>query len=130
MSRFRGSLLVARAALAGSAVCCLFSPALPHVPVAVAFGMLAVWGFFVVADSPQFSAMSAKASPPDAVGSALAVQNSVGFLITVFAIQLTAGLWADMREWTPWVLAPGPLLGLLVLWQKPRPAPGHARSEP
>ena len=130
VSRFRGSLLVARVALAGSAACCLLSPALPHVPVEMAFGLLAVWGFFVVADSPQFSAMSAKASPPDAVGSALAVQNSVGFLITVFAIQLTAGLWADLREWTPWVLAPGPLLGLLALRQNPPPAPGHARPEP
>jgi predicted MFS family arabinose efflux permease len=115
VSRNRGSLLVARVALVGSAVCCLLSPALPHVPAAAAFAVLAVWGFFVVADSPQFSAMSAKASPPDAVGSALAVQNSLGFLITVFAIQLSAAGWQVMGEWTPWLLAPGPLLGLLAL---------------
>jgi MFS family permease len=130
VSRLRGSLLVARVALAGSAVCCLLSPALPHVPAEVAFGVLAVWGFFVVADSPQFSAMSAKASPPDAVGSALAVQNSIGFLITVLAIQLTADLWPDLHEWTPWVLAPGPLMGLLALRQNRGPAPGHARPGP
>jgi predicted MFS family arabinose efflux permease len=115
VSRSRGSLVVARVALAGSAVCCLLSPALPHVPTVAAFVLLGVWGFFVVADSPQFSAMSAKASPPDAVGSALAVQNSAGFLITVFAIQLTAAVWEDLGEWTPWLLAPGPLLGLLAL---------------
>ena len=119
VSRDRGSLLVARVALAGSAVCCLLSPALLHLPTAAAFVVLAVWGFFVVADSPQFSAMSAQASPPDAVGSALAVQNSAGFLITVFAIQLTAAVWEGLGEWTPWLLAPGPLLGLLALRRRP-----------
>jgi predicted MFS family arabinose efflux permease len=129
VSRFRGSLPVARVALGGSAACCLVAPALPHVPVEAAVVVMAVWGFFVVADSPQFSAMSATASPPDAVGSALAVQNSVGFLITVFAIQLTAVAWVDLGEWTPWLLAPGPLLGLIALRQNPRPAPGRARSE-
>jgi MFS family permease len=115
VSRTRGSLLVARIALAGSAVCCLLSPTLPRIPVELAIALFAVWGFFVVTDSPQFSAMSAKASPPDAVGSALAVQNSMGFLITVFAIQLTAVLWDQLGEWTPLLLAPGPLLGLLAL---------------
>jgi MFS family permease len=115
VSRRRGSLVVARVALAGSAACCLLAPALPRLPAEVAVGLLAVWGFFVVADSPQFSAMSAKACPPDAVGSALAVQNSIGFFITVYSIQLTATLWDDLGEWTPWVLAPGPVFGLLAL---------------
>jgi MFS family permease len=119
VSRIRGSRIVARVALAGSAVCCLLAPTLPLIPVEVALGVLVVWGFFVVADSPQFSAMSANASPPDAVGSALAVQNSIGFLITVFAIQLTAVLWDQLGEWTPWVLAPGPLLGLVALSKRP-----------
>jgi MFS family permease len=122
VSRSRGSLIVARAALAGSAVCCLLSPILPHIPVEGATALLAVWGFFAVADSPQFSAMSARASPPDAVGSALAVQNSAGFLITVFSIQLTAGVWGVFGEWTPWVLAPGPVLGLLALRRASRAA--------
>jgi len=115
ISRSRGSLIVARVALAGSAVCCLLAPILPRVPAEVAIGLLSIWGFFVVADSPQFSAMSAKASPPDAVGSALAVQNSIGFFITVYSIQLTAVLWPHWGEWTPWVLAPGPLSALLAL---------------
>ena len=115
ISRRRGSLVVARVALAGSAACCVLAPVLPRVPAEAAIGLLMAWGFFVVADSPQFSAMSARACPADAVGSALAVQNSIGFFITVFSIQLTAALWEGLGEWTPWVLAPGPLLGLLAL---------------
>jgi predicted MFS family arabinose efflux permease len=115
VSRNRGSLTVARVSLSGSALCCVLSPALPHLPPVIALSLLMAWGFFVVADSPQFSAMSARACPADAVGSALAVQNSIGFFITVFSIQLTAAIWLEWREWTPWLLAPGPVLGLLAL---------------
>jgi MFS family permease len=115
VSRSRGSLVVARTALAGSGLMCLFSPALPFMPDWIGLLLLAIWGFLVVADSPQFSAMSAKACPADAVGSALAVQNSIGFFITLFSIQLTAVVWDRLHEWTPWLLAPGPVLGLLAL---------------
>ena len=62
--------------------CCFgASPAL-LVPVAW------VWGFFVVADSAQFSAMVTEAAPPHAVGTALTLQTSMGFLLTMATIQL------------------------------------------
>jgi MFS family permease len=121
VSRSRGSLVVARVALAGSGLCCLLAPLLTQLHMGVALALLALWGFLVVADSPQFSAMSAKASPPEAVGSALAVQNSIGFAITIVSIQLTASLWDVLGEWTAWLLAPGPMLGLLALRTVDRP---------
>jgi predicted MFS family arabinose efflux permease len=128
VSRTRGSWFVARAALAGSGLMCVLSPLLPHVPGAVGLAMLAVWGFFVVADSPQFSALSAKACPSDAVGSALAVQNSIGFFITLFSIQTTVIAWPHFEAWTPWLLAPGPVLGLLAL--RSAQSPGRPAAAP
>jgi len=45
-----------------------------------------VWGFAVVADSAQFSAAVSELTDPRYVGTALTVQTSVGFLLTLFTI--------------------------------------------
>src|SRR5207247_9541163 len=52
------------------------------VPVALA------WGFFVIADSAQFSVLVTESVPSHAVGTALTVQTSLGFLLTMISIQL------------------------------------------
>jgi predicted MFS family arabinose efflux permease len=114
-SRRTGSAVVAAAALAASGLMCLASPLLAWLPPAAGLVLLGVWGLAVVADSPQFSALSAKAAPAGSVGSALAVQNGVGFLVTVVAIQVTAAAWPVVGPWVGWVLLPGPVLGLLAL---------------
>jgi predicted MFS family arabinose efflux permease len=110
-----GSAAVAGLALAVSGLMCGLYPVLSGLPPAAGLLLLLIWGFAVVADSPQFSALPARACPPEAVGSGLAVQNGIGFLITVGAIQLTAAVWPDLGVHTPWVLLPGPILGLVGL---------------
>ena len=72
-----------------------------------------LWGFFVIADSAQFSVLVTESVPPHAVGTALTVQTSLGFLLTMVSIQLVppfAGLvgW----RWAFTALALGPALGI------------------
>jgi MFS family permease len=75
-----------------------------------------LWGFFVVADSAQFSAMVTEVSPPHAVGTALTLQTSLGFLLTMVTIQMIPAL-VEVVGWRlafP-VLALGPAVGIAAI---------------
>ncbi|NCW45184.1 MAG: hypothetical protein EBV77_06840 [Gemmatimonadaceae bacterium] len=75
-----------------------------------------VWGFFVIADSAQFSVMVTESVPPHAVGTALTLQTSLGFLLTAGVIQLVPLL--EARVGWPWaftVLALGPVVGIVSI---------------
>ena len=86
-----------------------FSPALV---VAVAV----VWGFAVVADSAQFSALVTELAPPHAVGTALTLQTSLGFLLTMASIQLVPRLVAGVGwRWAFVALAAGPVAGIVAM---------------
>lgn len=77
------------------------------VPVAL------IWGFFVVADSAQFSAMVTETAPPHSVGTALTLQTSMGFLLTMVTIQLVPMIVSGLGwRWAFPILALGPVAGI------------------
>ena len=75
-----------------------------------------VWGFFVIADSAQFSALVTEAVPPHAVGTALTVQTSLGFLLTMVSIQLVPPVEQLVGwRWAFAMLAVGPAAGIAAI---------------
>lgn len=115
LSRRHGNAPVALAALAGSAGICLLYPLLGGAPPTLVLLALLAWGAFVVADSPQFSALAAAASDPRDVGAALALMNSIGFAISIASIELAVQLMPVIGPGIAWLLLPGPLFGIWAL---------------
>lgn len=110
------SAYVAAAALLASGLLCLIYPLLNPEWGFLRFFVLLAWGFFVVADSPQFSSMAARSCPAQWVGSALAIQNSIGFLITIVSITTLLHFVEHLGARAVWILLPGPVLGWVGMW--------------
>ena len=75
-----------------------------------------IWGFAIVADSAQYSAAISELSRHEYMGTALTLQTSMGFLLTLASIRLVplvAG-WVGW-QWAFLFLVPGPLVGLWAM---------------
>ena len=85
-------------------------------PLPLLIAILLIWGVSVVADSAQFSASITELSPPEYTGTALTIQTSVGFLLTMVSIQLVPLVVAAAGWPAAFVmLAIGPALGTVAM---------------
>jgi MFS family permease len=75
-----------------------------------------IWGFAVVADSAQFSAAVSELADTQYIGTALTVQTSAGFLLTLFTIRLIPPL-VNLIGWkfAFAFLALGPAFGIISM---------------
>ncbi|WOI57801.1 MFS transporter [Palleronia sp. LCG004] len=82
-------------------------------PAWLTIALVLAWGMFVVPDSAQFSALVADAAPPESAGSLITLQTALGFLLTVFTIQI-APILATQFGWpaTLALFGIGPLVGV------------------
>ncbi len=130
-SRRIGEKKVAKFSLMVSCILCFTSGILYELNSGLLVALLLIWGVFVVSDSPQFSALAARYCPPQYTGTALTVQNGLGFAITVISIQLTPWM-ADITGWR-WALTflgLGPLIGLYFVQQLPNNGEGNGQAVP
>jgi MFS family permease len=103
-------------ALAASGSCALLSGTVFGFDLGLTALMVAVWSFFVIADSAQFSALVTESVPPHAVGTALTMQTCLGFLLTLLSIQLVPPVVARVGWAAAFaMLALGPIAGIMAI---------------
>ena len=111
-----GAHAIAIWALWISAACAALTPVVFGAAPIWFFALAMVWGFAVVADSAQFSALVSEHSPADYVGTALTLQTCLGFLLTIVTIELMPRARGRSR------------LALGLAAAGARPAAGHCRD--
>jgi MFS family permease len=112
-------------ALAASGVCCFISPFLWMLPLPLFLTVMLIWGFAVVADSPQFSALVATNAPLTKRGTALTTVTCIGFSITIVSIQIVSRLEEIINpDFVLLALSLGPIVGL-IFFKKERSRTGN-----
>jgi nitrate/nitrite transporter NarK len=107
-----GRARVAMWAMLVSAACAALTLAAYGRAPVLLYGLIVLWGFSVVADSAQFSALVSEYAPREHVGTALTLQTCIGFLMTMVTIELLPRVAAASSwQWASLLLVPGPLLG-------------------
>jgi MFS family permease len=103
-------------AMAVSGSCALLTPLVFGGPPALVVALLLVWSIAVIADSAQFSTLVTRVVDQHAIGTALTLQTSIGFLLTTVTIQLVPVVvgFVGWRYAFPF-LALGPALGIAAI---------------
>jgi len=111
-----GRTRAASAAMIGSGSIAVFIGFLPDEASVLIVVLAIIWGLTVVADSAQFSTAMTELANPSYIGSALALQTAVGFLLTILSIRLVPIVEAEAGWGVAFaMLAAGPALGTLAM---------------
>jgi MFS family permease len=112
-----GRTTVTILSLAISGACCLTAGLLfGRNPVLLTVVCL-IWGFAIVADSAQFSAAISELCRREYTGTALTLQTSLGFLLTLVTIRLIPTIEGYIGwNWAFAFLAIGPALGIWAMY--------------
>ena len=97
-----------------------------NAPDWVILGVLLIWGFTIISDSAQFSAIVTEVVEPEVRGTALTLQTALGFMLTLVTIWIVPNI-ADATSWQ-WaflVLVPGPVLGTIAMVRLRRSSWAH-----
>jgi MFS family permease len=99
-----------------SGICCILVGALYGGNPVWLVSLCLVWGFAVVADSAQFSACISELADPEYIGTALTLQTSLGFLLTLISIRLLPNIVALIGwQWAFSFLVLGPIIGIWAM---------------
>lgn len=108
-----GRTVITSAALLISGTCCVGIGFLFGAHPVWLMAAVFVWGVSVVADSAQFSTCVTELADPQYTGTALTLQTSVGFLLTLGSIRLIPLLQPHLGwQYIFLILAPGPVFGI------------------
>jgi MFS family permease len=119
----KGREKLVKIALIVSGACCLASALLFAQRPEIVFVLGLVWGFFVIADSAQFSALVTESVESHAVGTALTLQTSLGFLLTMLPMQLVPRFASAFGwRWAMIFLALGPIAGIAAITRLKTPS--------
>lgn len=110
-----GRTTITVASLVMSGTCAVLAGLVAFSPLLLT-AICLIWGFAVVADSAQFSAAISELTDSRYVGTALTLQTSIGFLLTLFTIRMVPPLvnrigWAGAFSF----LAIGPVFGIVSM---------------
>jgi MFS family permease len=113
-----GKARVAMWAMLASAACAALTIVVFGRAPWLLYALVMIWGFAVVADSAQFSALVSEYAPREHVGTALTLQTCIGFLLTIVTIEaLPRVAQAASWQWASLLLVPGPLLGAWAMFR-------------
>lgn len=121
-----GRTTITSGALGISGTCCLLVGFLFGANPVVLTIVSLIWGVAIVADSAQFSASISELARSEYMGTALTLQTSLGFLLTLFTIRLIPPLESAFGwQYAFMILAVGPLVGIVAMQKLKRDPAGR-----